>query len=295
MFLEEYESRSGSNAYYAERSKIWLEKLPADRPVQQITAADIERFRNVRGRKVSASTVRKDLVALSTLFRWAMARRLIADNPADPSLVRRPPEPRHDRGYLTKDEEEALLAACADWLRPVVEWCLATGMDREEVLELSWRQVDEEAGYISAPRRKTGVARMIPLTGDVKAILERAKKLRTVTGGLQVFLGPDGRRIHREAAKTALRRAYTAAGLEVRGQWKILRHTLASRLAMAGVTAAAIARLLGHTTQEITDRYMHLSPSYLAEAREALNTAPSGQRSSDARPTRAAKQEKSRK
>lgn len=270
-FLKEYEPRSGSIRYYEERSKTWLAKLPAARPAVRIGSRDIERFRDSRGRKVSPSTVRKDLVALSTMFRWAQARGLVSHNPASPDLVRRPREPRKsNRRYLTHDEEAALLAKCIDWLQPIVRWALETGMDREEILLLRWTQIDEEAGVIEVPRRKTGVGRAIPLTSKLRAILKQARRVQSVTGDGRVFLGPGGKPISVHTAKSALRRAYAGAELEVPAQWKTLRHTLASRLAMADVPAAAIARMMGHTTQEVTDRYMHLSPGYLREARDRL-------------------------
>jgi len=43
---------------------------------------------------------------------------------------------------LTLDEEGRLLAACAPWLRDVVQVALGAGMRMGEILSLSWRGVD---------------------------------------------------------------------------------------------------------------------------------------------------------
>jgi integrase len=44
-----------------------------------------------------------------------------------------------------------------------------------------------------------------------------------------------------------------------------LRHTFASWLAMEGVPLSTIGRLLGHKTPQMTMRYAHLAPDYLAK------------------------------
>jgi site-specific recombinase XerD len=52
--------------------------------------------------------------------------------------------------------------------------------------------------------------------------------------------------------------------------WHDLRHTFASRLAMAGVPLRFIAELLGHRTLAMTMRYPHLAPAHLREVVECL-------------------------
>lgn len=277
-FLRDYKPRSGKIRYYSERSKLWLKHLPKTRLARQITVADVDRFRRLRERKVGPSTVRKDLVALSTLFRWAAARDLVTTNPADPDRVRRPPEPTHRAGYLSADEEKRLLEECSTWLRPIVQWGINTGMDREEILRLSWRDIDESAGVVHAPRGKTGISRDLPLNKTLRTILAQAKRVRSIGDGGRVFLDDDGKKIHVQAAKTALRRAYDEAGVHA-PPWKTLRHTFASRLAMAGVSMTAVARLMGHSTMAITDRYAHLSPKYLEGAMAVLDGPPASRTS----------------
>ena len=52
--------------------------------------------------------------------------------------------------------------------------------------------------------------------------------------------------------------------------WHDLRHTFASRLAMAGVPLRTIGELLGHKTPAMTMRYAHLAPAHLRDAVECL-------------------------
>jgi site-specific recombinase XerD len=53
-------------------------------------------------------------------------------------------------------------------------------------------------------------------------------------------------------------------------RWHDLRHTFASRLAMAGVSLRTLAELLGHKTLAMVMRYAHLAPAHLRDAVERI-------------------------
>jgi integrase len=50
-----------------------------------------------------------------------------------------------------------------------------------------------------------------------------------------------------------------------------LRHTFASHMAMSGVSAFDIQKIMGHSDIKTTMRYMHLSPDHLAGLTDVLN------------------------
>ena len=56
--------------------------------------------------------------------------------------------------------------------------------------------------------------------------------------------------------------------------WHCLRHTFASRLAMAGVDLLTIKDLVGWRTLTMVIRYAHLMPGRLREGVERLVTSP---------------------
>ena len=141
-----YKSRGGHIEYYRERSRAWLQHIPASTPAKSVTVRHVDELMQARSRAVAPSTVRKDLVALSTLFRWAIVRGYATANPASADRIARPSEPKRNGDYLTDDQERALLARCAPWLCRVIRWAIGTGMDRREILELRWRQWTSESG-----------------------------------------------------------------------------------------------------------------------------------------------------
>lgn len=306
-FLKDYRTKAGSITYYEQRAALWVERWDK-RPAGAITPADVERFRNARAEEVGPSTVKKDLTALAVFYNWAMARGHVDRNPAGAKLVKRPAEPTGKNNYLADEQEAALLKVCNEWLALVVRFAIGSGMDREEIVLLTWDAVDEKAGVITAPRSKTGVPRQIPLNVTLRSVLADAKAraarlaetetpksragnvaafvapakaedreaMAALDAGGRVFLGEHGDPLTVEGLKTAVRKAYTRAGVVTRQQFKVFRHTFASRLAMKDVPAHAIARLLGQKTEAIVDRYMYLSPSYLRGAMNTLD-APSAQ------------------
>ena len=67
----------------------------------------------------------------------------------------------------------------------------------------------------------------------------------------------------------------------------MLRHTFASRLAMAGLDPRTIQELGGWASLEMVERYTHLSPTHKAEAVERIaQNSPSGVTRADRRQPR---------
>ena len=68
-------------------------------------------------------------------------------------------------------------------------------------------------------------------------------------------------------------KAIAAAGIKD-FYWHDLRHTFASRLAMASVGIRAIQEALGHKSIAMTVRYSHLSPDFVQDAVDKLAPQP---------------------
>jgi len=111
-------------------------------------------------------------------------------------------------------------------------------------------------------------------------------RTRRLPGGADyVFRGADGREPLQKAdrwfprtvaqARHPLGEAGRVADVEMlKGStWHCLRHTFASRLAMAGVDLLVIKELGGQTLAMVT-RDAHLSPGRLREGIERLATSP---------------------
>jgi integrase len=120
---------------------------------------------------VTAGTIRRDLACLSSLMTSAEDWDWLDDgaNPVPAYLRRRakrglkeaPPRTR----YLTETEEADLLSAASPESRQAIILAIETGLRREELFGLQWKQIDFARGMIdTTTKTKNGRARKVPLS-----------------------------------------------------------------------------------------------------------------------------------
>jgi integrase len=109
--------------------------------------------------KVSNATrVRQFYVPLSAILRHAALRGL-----CEHRVIERPSLPKGRVRWITPEEADRLIAACADHLRPLVIFLLYTGARLSEALYLPWKQVDFIRREVQFLKTKSGDARGVPL------------------------------------------------------------------------------------------------------------------------------------
>jgi integrase len=137
-----------------------------------------------------------------------------------------------------------------------------------EGLTLRWADVDLRRGLVTvqAAYAKSGKTRTVPLNAPLRAALTRHRQAAP-EGAEWVFARRDGAPYR--SIRTTFRTACKRAGLaDVTPH--VLRHTFASRLAMAGVDPHTMMELGGWASLEMVQRYTHLSPTHKAEAVERI-------------------------
>jgi integrase len=274
-----------SSDWYNDILRASLETF-GDLPVQDVTPRVLESYVSGRekltrksdgGRRVSDSSIRKELIALGTVFKWARRQGLVLTNPADAESMPRPKEILDPQGarWLRDGELKGLLAVCPPWLRTVIAWATETGMDKGKIRGLRWQELDLDrvdgkivAGRFAMLRDKTGKPiRQVLSDGAIEA-LNQARKVRSAAG--LVFLDADGHAIEEKPLDWAVGCAYTAA--KITGcNFRTFRHTFATRSLRRGVPREAVALTMGHSTAYITERYMHVADDQLEAAARALS------------------------
>lgn len=264
-FLAKHRTRRGQlakdNTFYVERLKVWQDAL-GTRLASALTREEIEQV--VARRRDGASTTRKNLRTLAAVFTWALKAGLVASSPT--LHVAKPSEPRHKVHFLTDADEATLLAACGKPLARVIRFAIGTGLDREEIVNLTWDHFDGD--MLNCPRAKTLVPRVIPMNEQLRQVLAECKSGMRSTSG-RVFLKANGQPWTVSALKCAVKRAYARAGLKVAAPFKIFRHTFGTRLAASGAQQVVVRDLMGHTDTRTTDRYTH---AYAEHLRDAMNS-----------------------
>jgi integrase len=226
----------------------------AGRRLGEISAFDLERYK--RGRIDAGVTVmvNRELACLRALYnRCAEWGKYDGANPA--ARVKPLRESRGRLRFLEPAEEMALLEATSEPLHTMVLVGTNAGLRLlSEAVELRWADVDLARGILTVPAAyaKSGKTRSVPMNRGLRAALT-ALRTGSPDGEGDVFVERDG---------TPFRSKGVTA--------HVLRHTFASRLAMAGVDPRTIQELGGWASLEMVERYTHLSPTHKAEAVERI-------------------------
>jgi integrase len=241
-------------------------------PVDKISQSALDEYTAKHHPNAAPGTVIRAVITPMTAVLRVAAKRGWCDQPTFERPKVSAPPPR----WLSPDEADRLVAACAPHLNPLVVFLLHTGARLSEALRLDWSNVDLKARRIVFMNTKNGEARGVPLNDDAFLALANLPHREG-----HVFLTPAGRPYYdsgglggspiKRAFKTACRRA-GIENLRVHD----LRHTFASWLVMNGEPLRTVAELLGHKTLAMVHRYSHLSPDHLRDAVGRLSTGARG-------------------
>jgi site-specific recombinase XerD len=275
VYVKEHNTASKYDVYRLGRLKEQFGNRPAEVPIE-----DLRKWMGEQTWKAATANRYKSL--LSLLYRLGIENKKVKENPAkllkhkreDNGRIRflnqfKPADTKLDYLKKCKDEESRLRAVILrhhDAHMPEFEIALHTGMRPSEQFGLTWDRVDLVRNFITLLKTKTGKARHIPLNSVAVTAFKILQK-RSPKGASRVFLN-----VHDEPLteyKHWFEPAVTEAGI-ADFTWYCLRHTFASRLAMAGVDLRTIADLMGHQTIQMTMRYAHLAPAHQRSAVEQL-------------------------
>jgi integrase len=242
------------------------------RPAEDIKKSEIVTWlsEQAKVRDWKPASLNRWQATFSLIYRVGMDNEKIDRNPA--TRIRRKTESNGRVRFLSKEEEVALSAAISSLFPeflPHVQIALHTGMRMSEQYGLKWKQVDLEMKQIHLHKTKNGHPRVVRLNSVAVSALQSLHSPKTK---LSDYVFPSVRT--GEALQGS--RGWFPTALEKAGiedfTWHCLRHTFASRLAMASVDLRTIAELLGHRTLQMVMRYSHLAPEHQANAVERLVT-----------------------
>jgi integrase len=223
-----------------------------------------------RQRNKSNASLNRYTVAMSALFTWAIEQRLAPKGFVHPCRgIKRLPESDGRVRYLADDERTRLFESCRQSRYPrlhaMVLMAMKTGARKGELLGLTWRDVDLDAGIAYLGRTKNGDRRTLVLLPDV---VEALRSFKSSDGARYVFGSVRSKYQSPASIETAWREALSRA--KVRNfVFHDLRHTCASYMAQAGVDLSVVAEVLGHRKLDMTRRYAHLTTKTKAAAMAA--------------------------
>lgn len=236
--------------------------LIGPKKLSEVTTVDIDALiEALRAEGLQSTTINQYLSALHRLVSWGAQRgwstgSISWDWQAKPEQTLR----------LIHDTEEAAIVATleargtvgaevADFVRVLI----ATGLRRSELLGRTPADLYEADGatWLRVYNTKTRRERAVPLSEDVVTILRRRLPFKLYAHTV---------RSHWDAARETL-------GLAGDGRVVVhaLRHTFGTRLIRAGADAFTTGQLMGHSSLQTTQRYVHVADQMKLQAVRKLS------------------------
>jgi integrase len=264
-YLEDYVLQQFRSLTTARVRVEHLRRAFSGLPVSAISADRVRAYQlERRNQGAAAATINRETSALNRMFHLAVRREQLERAPLfPPRLEENPPR----SGFFEHREYLAVRRKLPPPYRDVLDFAYYSGWRRNEILGLTWEEVDVRGGVIRLPpqRSKTRTGRVLPISAPLKAVLERRQRGRR-TRDPHVF--------HRDGVpvriwRTALRDACRHANIPPR-LLHDCRRTAARNLIRAGVPERVAMMLTGHKTREVFDRYNIVNEQELLTAGERL-------------------------
>lgn len=184
------------------------------------------------------------------------------------------------KGFFEHKQYLAVLEAAPAYIKPVIMLAYTTGMRKEEILSLTWDQVDLDEGTIRLEPGdpKNEQSRTIYLEEDLLELLEvlyRRKKK-----GCSFVFQHMGKRIRdfRGAWEQACKKAGLWGWDKKKGReaptriFHDFRRTAIRNMIRAGITEKVAMTISGHRSRSVFDRYNIVSPEDLKIAARMRQT-----------------------
>lgn len=276
--IARYWQHHGQNLPSAERTRLsldyWLTFF-GDACVADLGhIEEQERFHHwLMDKGMKATTVSRVLVAGRAAVNRAWKRGEIASAPFIHNVAQDERESAPPRGRPMEVEEIARLVEAAKQprLRRFIVFMLATAGRPDAIRELTVDRCEIKARVIRLnPRMRAQTTKYRPTVRMPESIVPLVRSLRDTSGITHVVGGK--RYVH--SVRTAWRRARADAELDEQVNPYSLRHTMARRLRMEGVSAWEVSAQLGHKRSDlsITEIYAPYDPTYLKDAARAIDS-----------------------
>ena len=225
---------------------------------------------------VSGSTVNRFMSLIRSVLNLAQANDLLDVVPSFKG--KRRDESSERVVYLTREQAEKLEKELPADIVPMYRFALATGLRQENVVGLTWEQVDidRKCAWIEADKAKGKRGIAVPLSAKALAVIEQQKgKHKTLVFGDTNRFYVAGRSWKSACVRCGIYTVPTGETykdgtpkLTTTFRWHDLRHTWATWHVMAGTPLGELQKLGGWKSYNMVLRYAHFSSDHLAQYAE---------------------------
>jgi integrase len=228
----------------------------------QVTTASVKRYIEKRMNEGAANaTINRELAALKRMYKLGLmcTPPKVSQVPYIPMLK----EDNVRTGFFEHDQFQKVLRHLPEYLRPIAFYAYCSGWRKQEILSLTWDQVDLNQGLarLVPQKSKNGEGRTLYLEPDLWQTMKDLHRKRAF--GCSHVFHVDGERIKdfRKAWDTACTKAGISGML-----FHDLRRTAVRNMVRAGIPERVAMSVSGHKTRSVFDRYNIVSPDDLKKA-----------------------------
>lgn len=234
-----------------------LKKILGHLKLIELTVHVAREFKQYRLECVKKDTVRKELLLLKKMIRYAMTEwqiHLPKGNPFDSISLPEKGKSRDRR--LEIGEESKLIEAALEYggvMADIIAIAVQTGMRRGEIVSMKWDNFDPLSSTIYLSDTKNGDSRTVPLSPiAVETLCSQPQNSELIFNIRGDSVGQAFRRITERADIKNLR-------------FHDLRHEATSRFFEIGLQLMEVSAITGHKDLAMLKRYTHLRPTDLAQ------------------------------
>ncbi len=142
-----------------------------------------------------------------------------------------------------------------------------TGLRFSDVIDLEWRHIDFEKNFIKKRMIKTRRVVITPLYTWARSVLLELSKGKTLFGCEEKVFKP----FTNNAANLTIRKLAERVGLKKRISFHSSRHTFGTLLVQSGMHIQDVSKALGHSSIEMTMRYLQYDDSRASNLAQSIN------------------------
>lgn len=257
---------------YYEEDIEWFGKCAAPRYIDAVTQEVFENFvyeELEAGKKVTSLNTR--IRGLRVFFKFCGERDYM-----EPLQIKLLKEDEVIKEPYTNEELARLLKkpGSSSWVEwrswASINYLLATGNRASTVIHIKISDVNFTESTILLRKVKNRRQQIIPLSPALKAVLEDYLKTWDWTQEDYLFPSYEGRQLNVRSFQGAIARYNISRGV-TKTSIHLFRHTFAKNFILAGGGALQLQALLGHSTLDMTRRYVNLYSLDLKDSIERLN------------------------
>ena len=238
-----------------------------------VTEGQVIDFLDFRRREhgVSPATIRINIIALKTFFRFLYLQEAVAEDVTEgidaPRVDRRLPDTASETAVATLLESLDLTRPLGKRDKAILELLYSSGLRVGELVAARLEHLNLEEGIIRVTG-KGNKTRVIPLgraaAEAINDYIETERKtLVCRQSGSEVFLSIRGKKLTTNRIWQIVKERAKLAGLDENMYPHLLRHSFATHLLENGADLRVIQEMLGHADISTTQIYTHVDSKHL--------------------------------